>query len=176
MNRHAMLAELRRNALRKRKKRTAAGWRRYLQKLQVTWVWYQGGRLRVRYQLPDGQPTGDGIQSIGKDHVSIATEDRLYFIPFAALKRVVGARAPELHPVRIRRTLSSVVSQWVDPQVDPDAPDQILWHRFVSRRGEEYAGAVTRIHKLKGVRLRLIGGRILWLPWKRIGAAVELRE
>lgn len=169
----------------RRKASSAQAWRTKLSSLRLTRLRFHDGEYewaeRPQVSSSDSprlfvaEQSEEGIQYLALDYVAVGYRDRLVLIPYAALRRVWGEPQEQKHPVYLRK-LSEQVAQWVDPSVDPDAPGEWIWHRFISRSGREYAGAVLDVSPTQGVKLRLKGGRKVRLPWSRIGAAVEILE
>ncbi|MGI6081967.1 MAG: hypothetical protein ACOYEP_03745 [Limnochordia bacterium] len=136
-------------------------WRHRLQRLDLRAFRFQGGRL-----IHTGFEPDEGIQALGRDFVSIRRQDRLYLVPYRALRLVRGTRRARPHP-DCPRSLRQMIVQWIDPH-------STIWHYFISRRGKLLRGAVVAVTR-KGVLIRR-HEHLHLLRWRLLGAAVEILE
>lgn len=151
----------------------AARWRQRLEYSQVTRVVFAGGALK--FDTPPSYRSDDGVSYIALDYVAVISGGLLYRIPFRALRKVSGRRQDERNQ-HVNVYLHTQVSQWVDPSVNPDDPDEIVWHTFIDRNGMEHRGAILQVSRISGIWLRLKKGQMMRLRWNQVGAATEILE
>lgn len=145
-------------------------WRQALRWLRLYSLRFHGGAV----DLGSDPPEGEGIARIASDAVAVVSRDLEYWIPFAALRDVTGTCAREANPV-VAVSLRAVLSGWVDQELDPADPQQILWHSFITRAGRGYAGAVRAVSDA-GILLSTRESPRLVIRWEELGAAIERLE
>lgn len=150
-----------------------ATWIRRLRRLRLTRLCFAGGTLAFRYPDEDAVPSEIGVQYLARDFVAVSTQGRVYFIPYKALRWVRAETGSYRHHFA-RKRLRTLIAQWVDPSTDPEK--DMIWHTFINRKGKHFRGAILMVSRIKGVRLRLDGNRVVWLRWNKIGAAIEILE
>ena len=145
-------------------------WRRALRWLRLQSLRFAGGSVDLGAEAAGN---GESVR-IGTDVVAVTVRDLGYWIPFAALRDVTGTCAARANS-DVAASLRAVVAGWVDTELDPGDPDQMLWHSFITRSGRGYAGAVRRVSDA-GIHLATRERSELFIPWDELGAAIERLE